>query len=88
MARGWGQWGATYTDTYTVMLQVQEERRQKVQLAWQCLISWEHAHTHRAYEVVPISIHSQDLLKLTGVKQLECCCDLICIVNALCCLTL
>ena len=34
-----------------------------------------------------ISIHSQDPLKLTGVKQLECYCDPIRIVNALRCLT-
>ena len=39
-----------------------------------------------SYEVVPISIHSQEPLKLTGVEQLECCCDLIRIVNALRCL--
>ena len=38
------------------------------------------------YQVVPIIIHSQDPLKLTGVKQLECCCDPI-HTNALRCLT-
>ena len=38
------------------------------------------------YQVVPIIIHSQDPLKLTGVKQLECCCDPI-HINALRCLT-
>ena len=39
------------------------------------------------YEVVALSIYSQDPLKLTGVKQLECCRDPIRIVNALRCLT-
>ena len=38
------------------------------------------------YELVLIGIHSQDPLKLTGVKQMECCCDPIRIVNALRCL--
>ena len=34
----------------------------------------------------PITIQLQGPLKLTGVKQLECCCDPIRIINALRCI--
>ena len=37
----------------------------------------------QAYEVVPLRIHLQGPLKLTGVNQLECCCDPIRIMNTL-----